>query len=144
MIHGIDHTAISVPDMDSALEFYRDVLGFEVLFEAGWPVGAKPLDDLVGLRDSSSKVAMIRLGDTKIEVFEYQTPDAQPQDPRRPVNDHGYTHICLKVTGIDQEYARLRDAGMVFNSPPVDLGTSHCVYGRDPFGNTIELIEEVG
>ena len=35
----------------------------------------------------------------------------------------------------------LRAAGMVFNSPVVDLGTDLCVYGRDPFGNTIELIE---
>ena len=29
------------------------------------PKGAKPLDDLVGLKDSASKVAMIRLGRVK-------------------------------------------------------------------------------
>ena len=28
-----------------------------------------------------------------------------------------------------------------FNSAPIDLGREICVYGRDPFGNTIELIE---
>jgi catechol 2,3-dioxygenase-like lactoylglutathione lyase family enzyme len=141
VIHGIDHTAISVPDIQKALAFYCGVLGFQVVFEAGWPVGAAPLDTLVGLRDSSSKVAMIAFGSTRIELFEYATPAPRAQDPRRPVSDHGYTHICLRVSGIAGEYERLRKAGMVFNSEPVDLGPDVCVYGRDPFGNTIELIE---
>ena len=79
MIHGIDHTALSVPDFDKALDFYCGVLGFEAEFKAGWPKGAKPLDDLVGLKDSASKVAMIRLGDTKIEVFQYENPVGKPQ-----------------------------------------------------------------
>ena len=30
MIRGIHHTAISTGDLDRALEFYRDLLGFEV------------------------------------------------------------------------------------------------------------------
>ena len=30
MIHGIDHTALSVPDLKVAVRFYCDVLGFEV------------------------------------------------------------------------------------------------------------------
>lgn len=143
MIHGIDHTAISVPSLERALDFYRNLLGFEVEFNAGWPQGSKPLDDLVGLENSESKVAMIRLGDTKIEVFEYQSPEPETQDANRPVNDHGITHICLRVSGLQQEYERLRDAGVAFNSEPVDLGTSLCVYGRDPFGNTLELIEDI-
>ena len=143
MIHGIDHTAISVPSLEKALDFYGKLLGFEVLFNAGWPRGSGPLDTLVGLEDSESKVAMIRLGDTQIEVFEYASPEPRAQDAARPVNDHGITHICLRVSGLREEYARLRDAGVQFNSEPVDLGTSLCVYGRDPFGNTFELIEDI-
>ena len=143
MIHGIDHTALSVPSLEKALDFYGNLFGFEVLFNAGWPQGSQPLDDLVGLENSESKVAMIQLGDTKIEVFEYQSPEPEAQDANRPVNDHGITHICLRVSGLQQEYERLRDAGVIFNSEPVDLGTSLCVYGRDPFGNTFELIEDI-
>jgi catechol 2,3-dioxygenase-like lactoylglutathione lyase family enzyme len=142
MIHGIDHTALSVPDFDKALDFYCGVLGFEAEFKAGWPKGAKPLDDLVGLRDSASKVAMLKLGDTKIEVFQYENPVGKAQDPQRPVSDHGIIHLCLRVTDIQSEYARLRDAGVRFNSPPIDLGREICVYGRDPFGNVLELLEK--
>ena len=144
MIHGIDHTALSVPDMDQAIEFYSGVLGFEVEMNAGWPSGAKPLDDLVGLEDSASKVAMLRLGDTKIELFQYQNPEGKAQNPDRPVCDHGIIHLCLAVSGIEEEYERLKKVGVRFNSSPIDMGRECCVYGRDPFGNVLELIEKKG
>jgi len=142
MIHAIDHTAISVPDMEKALWFYGEVLGFEILMNAGWPKGLAHLDQLVGLQDSASKVAMIQLGDTKIELFEYENPAPRGQDPNRPVNDHGYTHIALKVSDLDAEYKRLEEAGVRWNSPPIDLGPNRGAYGRDPFGNTIEFLED--
>ena len=142
MIHGIDHTAISVPDLDEAVDFYTNVLGFEVESESGWPRGAKRVDQLVGLPDSSSKVAMVRLGDTRIEIFEYASPTPNVRDPGLRVCDHGITHFCLRVTGIEDEHARLEAAGVEFNGPPVDVGSSICVYGRDPFGNVIELKQQ--
>ncbi len=142
MIHGIDHTALSVPDMDKALDFYSGVLGFEVLMNFAWPSGAKPLDDLVGLPDSASKVAMLKLGDTKLEIFQYQNPEGKPQNADRPVCDHGIIHLCLAVSDIRDEYARLEAAGVRFNSEPIDMGKETCVYGRDPFGNVLELIEK--
>lgn len=142
MIHGIDHTALSVPDMDKALDFYSGVLGFEVLMNFAWPSGAKPLDDLVGLPDSASKVAMLKLGDTKLEIFQYQNPQGKAQDADRPVCDHGIIHLCLAVSDIRDEYTRLEAAGVRFNSEPIDMGKETCVYGRDPFGNVLELIEK--
>lgn len=139
MIHGIDHTALSVPDLRAALDFYCGVLGFELESESGWPRGARRVDALVGLEDSASKVAMVRMGDTRIELFQYESPEPRLQDREFRVCDHGITHLCLAVSGIEQEYERLIEAGVVFNAAPVDVGTSICVYGRDPFGNVFEL-----
>lgn len=139
MIHGIDHTAISVPDMRAALDFYCGVLGFVVESESGWPKGARRVDALVGLEDSASSVTMLRMGETRIEIFQYESPEPSPRDPAFRVCDHGITHFCLAVTQIEDEYARLAAAGVVFNHAPIDVGTSICVYGRDPFGNVIEL-----
>ena len=141
MIVGIHHAAISTPDLTKALEFYCGVLGAHELFVAGWPSGVPHLDDLTGLSDSASKVAMIKLGGTCIELFEYENPVGKPGDPNRPVCDHGYTHICLDVKDIDAEVQRLRDAGATFHSDPVDTGPTMCAYMRDPFGNVIELQE---
>ena len=144
MIHAIDHTAISVPDLGKALAFYTEVLGFEILSESGWPKGAKRIDALVGLPDSSSKVAMVGLGDTKIEIFQYASPAPNERDPEFRVCDHGITHFCLRVSEIQAEYARLSAAGVEFNAEPLDVGTSIACYGRDPFGNVIELLEPKG
>ena len=33
------------------------------------------------------------------------------------------------------------EAGMTFHAPPVQLGESAAIYGRDPFGNIVELYE---
>lgn len=142
MIHGVDHTAISVPDLRAAIDFYCDVLGFELESESGWPKGAARVDSLVGLADSASKVAMVRMGETRVEIFQYESPEPKPKNPSFRVCDHGITHFCLAVSGIEDEYTRLSDAGVQFNAAPVDVGTSICAYGRDPFGNVFELKED--
>jgi len=142
MINGVHHTAISTPDLERALRFYRDLLGLEVLFEGGWPVGSEVADAITGLRNSSANQAMLKAGNAMIELFEYQTPQPREGEPERPVCDHGITHICLDVSDLDAEYARLLAAGMVFHCPPQQLGRSiKTTYGRDPDGNVIELQE---
>ncbi len=85
---------------------------------------------------------MLKLGDTKLEIFQYQNPEGKSQNPDRPVCDHGIIHLCLAVSDIREEHARLTDAGVRFNSDPIDMGKETCVYGRDPFGNVLELIEK--
>lgn len=141
MIQGIHHAAISTPDLPRALGFYRDLLGAEIVTDFEWPVGAEIADRIVGLRGSSARAVMLRLGNAMIELFEFHSPEARPGDPERPVCDHGITHICLDVTDIEAEYERLRATGMRFNSPPQDLGAVRSTYGRDPDGNVIELQE---
>ena len=142
MIRGIHHTAVSTGNLERALAFYRDLLGFEVVLEAGWPSGTEVADKITGLKDSAARWVMLKAGNAMIEVFEYQSPPPKPGDPDRPVCDHGLTHICLDVTDLDAEYERLKAAGMKFHCPPQDLGgVLRTTYGRDPDGNVIELQE---
>ena len=142
MIRGVHHTSISTPDLDKALAFYRDILGLEVAFEFGWPQGLEIADQITGLKDSSAKAVMLRAGNAFIELFEYTTPQPAAGDPQRPVCDHGFTHLCLDVKDVDAEYERLKAAGMTFHCPPQDIGSGiRTTYGRDPFGNVLELQE---
>ena len=61
---------------------------------------------------------------------------------KRQVCNQGITHICIAVSDIAAEHARLSAAGMAFLSPPQDVpGLCRAVYGRDPDGNIVELIE---
>jgi len=143
MIHGIHHTAISSSNIERSLAFYRDLLGFTEVFNFDWEVGTKQLDDITGLSDSSARVVMLKAGNACIELFEFHSPDPKTMTAKRPVCDHGITHLCLQVSGIDAEYERLSDAGMEFHCPPQSVGDSlRATYGRDPDGNVIELLEE--
>lgn len=87
---------------------------------------------------------MLKIGGTFLEVFQFSSPDPLSQSGNRPVNNHGITHICLEVEDIQGEYERLKAAGMPFNCPPQSQEGSSMVYGRDPDGNVVELIEFTG
>ena len=143
MIVGIHHVAISVPDIELAARFYMDTLGFSETFASEWD--SKPLNDrVIGVDGTSAKVRMLRTSNVFVELWEYRRPVPVTQDPDYSPANHGYAHIGLQVTNIHAEYERLTRAGMTFHAPPVDLGASAAIYGRDPFGNIIELYQVTG
>lgn len=141
VIRGIHHVAMSTVDLERSLAFYRDLLGFKLVARASWPVG-RGADAVTGLKDSSGSVAILRLGNAHIELFEFSSPTPKPADPNRPASDHGFTHLALDVKNVDAVYKRLKAAGMRFHAPPQPIGGgSRGTYGRDPDGNIIEIIE---
>lgn len=144
MIHGIHHVAISTGDIERALGFYRDLLGFEVVWGGGWRPGTEVADRITALDGSAARQVMLRKGNAYFELFEYAAPAPRPGDPKRPVNDHGITHVCLDVTDLDAEYERLTAAGVEFHCEPQEIGGGSGVrttYARDPDGNVVELQE---
>lgn len=142
MIHGIHHTAISTPDMERALGFYRDLLGMEVVFDSSFT--GETAEEIMALENVDVRIVMLGFDNARIELFEFASPAPAPGDPNRPVCDNGITHVCLQVTDIDSEYQRLVDAGVTFHCPPTGVGPSRATYGRDPDGNVFELLEPSG
>jgi catechol 2,3-dioxygenase-like lactoylglutathione lyase family enzyme len=141
MINGIHHPAISTPDIDRLVAFYTGV-GFKVVAENQWDKGTEFADTITDLKDSSARQVLLHLGNCYLELFQFLSPEPRPADRRRPVCDHGYTHICLDVTDLDAEYRRLLELGMTFHCPPQDFAPGiRNTYGRDPDGNVIELHE---
>jgi len=141
MIVGFHHAAISTPDFDRCVGFYKDVIGCEEAWSFEWPTGTPEADEMTGLTDSAARAVMLKLGDTFLEVFAFSSPAPKTRDAVRPVCDHGITHVCLLVTDLHGEYERLKSAGMRFHSAPLTQDTGYVVYGRDPDGNVVELIE---
>jgi catechol 2,3-dioxygenase-like lactoylglutathione lyase family enzyme len=133
VIGGIHHVAISTADAERLLAFYRDQLGFELVFDQTWPAGTEVADAITGLDGSAARQLLLRSENAYLELFEYASPPPKAGDPERPVCDHGITHLCLDVTDLDGEYERLREAGMTFHCAPQDLGFGvRTTYGRDP------------
>lgn len=144
MIRGLHHVAVSTPDLDRLVGFYTDVLGFEQIgWTGGWDRGNPLIDEVLALKDSAARQAMLKAGNLHLEIFEYSSPPPRPGDPDRPVCDHGYTHFCLDVVDIEAEYERLSAAGMRFHRAPLfdrEQGLA-ATYGRDPDGNVVEIQE---
>ena len=138
MIRGIHHVAVHVRDLDRMMRFYRDAFGFEAVGEPfGWEKN-EFIDRIVDVPGSAARGAMLRCGTCYMELFEYSAPTGETQ-PRRAY-DKGYTHFCVDVTEIEQEFERLKGLGMSFNQPgPIDVGHVKTIYGRDPEGNLIEI-----
>jgi glyoxylase I family protein len=134
------HVAISVKDMERALWFYRDLLGFEVDWDREHYTG-EALSKVVGLEGADARVVMLKGYGTRVELFKYLTPPGEEWGPKRQC-DFGLTHFALTVKGIHQIYDRLLKEGVEFHCAPQQLregvwGT----YMKDPEGVTIELVE---
>lgn len=139
MIVGIHHVAVGVSDLERAVKFYTEGLGFEVAQRSEFDC-QEQVDRAIGLKDASAKMAMLKAPNAFLEVWEYSNPE--PKDLRSRPCDHGYPHFALQVDDIEAEYSRLQEHGMTFVGEPVHFGeTSSAIYGHDPFGNVIEIYE---
>ena len=133
------HVAISVRDMDRALEFYRDLLGFELEWELDH-VSHEIIDKIVGLKEVDVRLAMLSGYGTRLELFHYYNPAGEDRAARRQC-DFGITHICLHVEDVRGEYERLVEKGVEFHSPPQNHRPDGWVtYMKDPEGVVIELL----
>ncbi len=140
MITGLHHAALAVPSIDEALAFYCGRIGFEVIMEVQLPAGLMEKPFAIG--HAGCKVRMIEKGGTRLELFEFEQPE--PGRPDRPVNQIGITHIALASDDVPKDVASLTAAGVRFHTPVQGESPNQWCYGRDPFGNVIEIIEHTG
>lgn len=139
MIRGIHHVAIHVHDMDRMIEFYRQAFGFLQVGDGFSWADDEFIDKIVDVKGSAARGTMLRCGTCYLEMFQYREPAPTVTQALNPY-DKGYTHFCVDVTEIEQEFERLKGLGMTFSQPgPIDVGHVKSIYGRDPEGNLIEL-----
>lgn len=138
-IRGLHHLGVSVPDLEAAKAFYVDTLGFELVDEDRLE-NSDLLDGVTGLRHVSCQMMLLRLGNLHMEVFQFHSPQPVGERTGRPVNEYGYTHLAFEVSDVQQAYEQLKEAGVAWNFPPVEIAPGYwTTYGRDPFGNVLEI-----
>ncbi|MFT4149841.1 MAG: VOC family protein [Paracoccaceae bacterium] len=141
MILGVHHAAISTPDIDRLIGFYTGLLGFEVVHRQSWAADAETQNALLGARGSAAQLAMLRHRNCYLELFQFETPVPEPRSPHQRLFGHGLTHLCIAVQDMAAEHARLAAVGVIFHSSPLPRPTFNAVYGHDPDGNVVELLE---
>jgi methylmalonyl-CoA/ethylmalonyl-CoA epimerase len=110
MIKRIDHIAIVVDDIDTALGFWRDTLGLDLSHVADVP-------------EQQSAVAFLPAGDSQVELVKPTTESsgvARFLSKRGP----GIHHICFEVDDIASTLRMLKSRGvrLIDETPKVSAG----------------------
>ena len=138
------HTGLQVRDLQRSVAFYRDLLGFEVVF--AWNPKAPYIGELVGYPDVDLHAAILRPPNSEVflELLEYRDVERTPVDTRTA--NPGTAHIAYFVDDLDTFYADLVAKGVESVSTPVTptIGPNQggrAVYMIDPDGIRVELIQ---
>ncbi|GAA3754418.1 VOC family protein [Flavobacterium ginsengiterrae] len=145
-IVGIDHVGINVPELDKAVTFFNDVLGFTPVTQLG-PI---PLDaewkklNHINPATGAVTIKMINAGSgASIEVFEYADNKGSKTHPN--TDDIGASHIAFYVNDINLAVQYLKSKGVKilgepFTMPSGDTAGESWVYFETPWGSKMELV----
>ena len=125
------HGGISVPDLEASIRWFIEVLDFEV--ECRFEIATIP-----------SKVAMMRRGELRVELFEVSDCNALPPERREPdldVRTNGNKHLAFAIRNVDPvaEELRHRGADVVWVK---HLPHGANIFIRDNAGNLIEFVQQ--
>ncbi len=139
MIAGMDHTALSVSDLDRSMAFYTEVLGMELIRIIESPP-EKGLGSIVGIPGCAARIAHLSSGQTMFELFEYQHPRGSKLPADRTQADIGFTHIGFGSTDVRADFERLTGLGVEALGEPVEFRPGVWIfYFYGPDGEVCEL-----
>ena len=147
MIKSVFHVNVNVTDFDRSLAFYK-MVGFKVVFDIG--EGPNAGNDVgLGIPNSVARAALLALSDdpraTRIDLIEWKKPPTEGAPPPH-LYHAGIARIALFTKNLDEEYQRLKAAGVEMVSEPVEIkfrkkaGAKFFCF-KDPDGTFLELIE---
>lgn len=129
----VHHVGIGVPDLDAAIEWYRDYLGFVE-------------DRRFDIESVKAKAAFVRRGDFRVELFEFEGAGPLPAHRRDPVADlryGGISHLAIEVDDVRAFFAELERKGVDVAVPVTEFMPGWPVaFIRDVAGNLIEIYRD--
>lgn len=143
-LRRFSHLGICVTDLERALRFYRDLLGFA--HEAEVEVAGEPTDTLLRLRGTQLRAVFLVRDGVRVELLAFASPPGPPARTR-PMHEPGLTHLSFRVDDLDATLAALRAAGervledTVIRFPEWQAGAA---FVTDPDGQLIELVQRPG
>lgn len=125
MILRIGHNAYRTENMEKALHFYCDILGFRKIFS-------------LKKDDGSPWIEYVRINDTQfIELFHDATRKVEI-DP----DTIGYAHLCLEVDSIDDIVKEMNEKNIpIVSGPKQGKDLNWQAWVVDPDGNRIEFMQ---
>jgi catechol 2,3-dioxygenase-like lactoylglutathione lyase family enzyme len=150
VIGDVFHFSFTVSDIERSIDWYTRVLGLELVHRQRQDNEYTQI--LVGIPGAMLEVAQFAVPGVQparsshmLELVEYLTPRVEPSAPLA-VNSVGCPHLALMVDDIHERYGRMREQGVEFVNPPVEItaganaGGFTC-YFHDPDGITLEILQ---
>jgi len=125
------HMGVSVSDMETSIQWYQNVLGFQ-------------LERSTYMAPLKSKVAFLRLGDFSVELFRPDEVIPLPEERRIPNEDiktNGTKHIAFLVKDMDALFKDLSEKKVDFATAVFGVNNNKVLFIRDNTGNLIEFIQ---
>ncbi len=138
--------AITVSDMDRALDFYTRVLTFEKVSDV--ELTGDDVEQLYGIFGTRVRIAKLRLGDESIELTEFLVPKGRPIPSDSRSNDRWFQHVAIIGSDMDKAYAILRANKVEHAStgpqrlPDWNKNAAgiRAFYFKDPDGHPLEIL----
>ena len=132
MIKGLDHVAIAVNKIEDALQIFEHTLGLR-------------LESTKSVEKQKLKIAMLRVGATKIELLE--STNSESSVAKFLANrGEGIHHIAIEVSNIERHLKELKDKGVVLIDEKPRIGAHGMkiafLHPRSTKGVLIELCEK--
>ncbi|MER9116650.1 VOC family protein [Mesorhizobium sp. M0185] len=147
-MRGHDHTGVTVPDMEQAVDFFTEVVGCKKAMSFGPFADDKGtfMQDLLGVDPKAviEEITLVRCGHgSNIELFKYTAPDQKDLRPRN--SDIGGFHIAFYVDDIAAAKAYLDGKGVKTRMGPLPVTEGPAagqtiLYFQAPWGLQLEAI----
>jgi len=146
---AFSHIGITVSDLDKAVKFYEEVMGWYIIMKPSEVVEEKETAigqmciDVFGEGWGTFKIAHLSTADgIGIELFEFPNNNDKPQAEFKPFQT-GVFHFSVKDPDVEGLAAKIVECGGKQRMPireyyPEDK-PYRMVYMEDPFGNIIEI-----
>jgi len=142
----LNHVGVTVTDIDKAIKWYGEVLGFELLMgplkiDVDNPTIGAICRDIFGENWQSMRQAHMSMSNgIGLEIFEFVEPKAERRENNFEYWKNGFFHICVTHPDVRNLANKIVETGGKQRSkvwtvfPGCDV-----VYCEDPFGNIIEI-----
>ena len=128
----INHLGIATKGIDEALKFWANGLGLENVH-------------METVEDQKVRVAMLPIGDTRIELLEATAADS-PIAKFLEKRGGGIHHIAVEVENIEESLAKLKAEGMRLIDETPRIGAENClvafVHPSSANGVLLELVQK--
>jgi catechol 2,3-dioxygenase-like lactoylglutathione lyase family enzyme len=144
----INHIGVSVSNVDDAVCWYRDKLGFNVIrgpidISDGCCSTGKVFSRLFGQRFKKARAAWLSSGNqVGLELIEFIDPKAEERSDSSEYWKTGFSHICITDPNIEELCKIICNSGgeKLGEIQTVDEKKSRrLVYCKDPFDNITEI-----